>query len=170
MGWGVATVLTGLDAGGRAESSLLRLGCEFYNPKTIEQWVRRGRQVVRSVQLFPGYIFVNLLSRWQGLRAESGITGMLKDSAGPLTIRTSIIDQLRADESAGVFLPGAPPPRFKKDQPVFLMNGAGAFVDKLAIYEGMRGPERSAVMLSMLGKQVRIVVSNDSLREIGAEA
>lgn len=167
MTWACVTIFAGLDAGKRVTRGLDRLGFIYYNPLTIETWVTRGREVQRQVQLFPGYLFCQIESKWRELTSLAGVVGVLKDSGGPLRVNDRMIEQLKADEVEGVYLPQAPPPRFKKGEPVLLCDGA--YVDKVVVYDGMCGLERSAVLLSMLGKQVRCVVANEALLEIHSQ-
>jgi hypothetical protein len=167
--WSVITVMAGLDAGKRAESSLSRLGFEFYNPLMLDTWITRGRSVSRAAQLFPGYMFCRLLDRWHLLRGSAGVLGVLRDSEGPIPLDASFVAALRASEVDGVHVPSRKPPRFAAGQPVLLTEGA--YVDKLVIYDGMAGFERAAVLLTMLGKTTRKFVSVDSLIELeGASA
>jgi transcriptional antiterminator RfaH len=166
MTWAVLNISAGLDSGRRVEEGLKRLGFEFYNPRTFEKWVSKGRQVVRSVQLFPGYMFVFITKQWRVLCGTRGVIGIVKDVNGPLSVNANMIAQLRADEINGHLQLRERPPRFKNGQSVFLMSDAGAFVDKIAVYDGMCGLERSAVLLQMLGKQTRIVVPDSALMEV----
>jgi transcription antitermination factor NusG len=166
MSWAVLTILAGLDHGKRVEAGLTRLGYTYYNPLTFENWIARGRQLTRQVQLFPGYMFVTIKDQWRVLCGLRGVTGILQDGDGPLTVKQQLIDQLKADETDGYIQLPAAPPRFKHGQSVILKNEAGAFVNKLAMFDGMRGPARAAVLLQMLGKQVRIVVPESALLEV----
>lgn len=164
MTWACVTIFAGLDAGKRVERGLDRFGFTYYNPLTVETWITRGRQVQRRVQLFPGYIFCKIESKWREITSLAGVIGVLKDSGGPLAVNERLIERLKADETEGFLLPQAPPPRFKKGEPVLLCDGA--YVDKIVVYDGMCGLERSAILLNMLGKQVRCVVANEALLEM----
>jgi len=159
----VITVLAGLDSGKRAELGLSRLGCEYFNPKTVEQRIRRGRKYLQPMQLFPGYIFAKAVEQWRLLLTATGVTGIIRDEDGPLTVSDTIVEQLRRDQDSiptGI----GPVQRFRPGQAVFLM--AGSFVDKVVIFEGMRGEERCAVLMQMLGRQTRVVVDECTLAEI----
>lgn len=165
LSWAVLRILAGLDAGQRVERGLMRLDYRYYNPTTYEEWVTRGRRIQRTVQLFPGYLFVWVTEQWRILLGVRGVVGIIQDADGPLTISDHIVDGLKSDAGTdGVIrLPGAPS-RFRNGQSVILNNGP--FDHKIVVYQGMCGVDRAAVMLRMLGKQVRIVVPENALADV----
>lgn len=160
--------MPGLDSGSRVERGLDRLGYTYYNPKTFERWVSKGREITRSVQLFPGYMFVNIVAQWRVLCGTRGVTGLIRNSDGPVFVPQTMIDQLKEDERVDghIYLPQEFTPRFELGQGVHLTDGAGAYANRFAIYDGMSGLDRAAVLLQMLGKQVRIVVPESALAEV----
>lgn len=164
--WAVLTVINSLDTGKRAERGLTRLGYEFYNPRTEERWVCRGKEIIRSIQLFPGYIFVQILGQWNALLTSIDVIGIIKDSSGPLKVPDKLIELLRTDEANGAFRLPEPGERFKQGEAVRMLDQAGSFANKFARFDGMRGPERCAILLNMLGKQVRMTVPVDALAAV----
>lgn len=163
--WAVLTVINSLDTGKRAERGILRLGYELFNPRTEEQWMRRGQRVVRNVQLFPGYIFVKIIEQWRVLLTAIDVTGIVKDQDGPLKVPEQLIEQFRADEANGEYKLPEPGSRLKPGQAYRLVSNAGAYADRIVKFEGMRGQERCAVLLAMLGRQVRLTVPIEALVE-----
>lgn len=163
MSWSVLRVAGGLDAGHRAEQSLQRIGFDYYNPKTNEDWKYRGRIVTRTVQLFPSYMFVFIVDRWHVLSNLRGIFGVLRDKDGPLTVPEYLITKLRFAEKGGLILLPSQPERFAKGDKVRLSNDAGVLSTKFAVYDGMCGIERAAILMRILGTQVRIVVNESAL-------
>lgn len=165
MSWGVLKILSGLDAGQRVERGLKRLAFEYFNPITYEEWVTRGRRVQRTVQLFPGYLFVWIAAQWRCLLGLPGVTGLIQDGAGPLRVSDSLVEGIRRDtrDDGYIHLPAAPP-RFNTGQNVLL--NSGAFDHKIVVYQGMCGVDRCAILMRMLGKQVRIVVPESALAEV----
>lgn len=165
MTWSVLTIMSSLDAGKRVEFHLARQGYEFYNPKTQEWWVVKGRKVQRTVQLFPSYLFCNVITQWRALLGTVGVTGVIRDKDGPLSVSDDLIARLRCDEQDGLYLPTTEE-RFIQGQRVRLTNDTGSWADHIAIYEGMKGEDRCSVLLQLLGKQVRLVVPEVALAEI----
>ncbi len=165
MTWSVLTIMAGFDSGKRVETHLERQGYEFYNPKTFEWWQVKGHKVKRQVQLFPSYMFVNVVTQWRALLGTVGVLGVIHDSNGPLPLPEGIIEQLRSDEVDGVYEPTTSE-RFTPGQPVRLTGDAGVYSDRIVVYEGMKGDERCSVLLQLLRKQVRLVVPESALADL----
>jgi transcription antitermination factor NusG len=125
-----------------AERFLTTAGYSVYYPRISE----RGR--IRP--LFPSYIFVVQALQWHRARWSIGVVRIVAGSGGePALISDHIVDAIRAREKGGlVQLPE--PPRLKPGDSVRVTTGllAGA----LGIYAGMRGPERVAILLAVLGR------------------
>ena len=147
------------------ERGLDRLGYEYYNPRVEDKWKNRGQVVTRLVQLFPGYLFVKIIEQWQVLLTLADVIGIIKDQNGPLKVPSELVEQIRSDERGGRYRALDPQARFISGQSVRLSNQAGVYADKLAVFDGMRGPERCAVLLEMLGRRVRTTVSVEALTE-----
>ena len=145
--------MAGLDSGRKVETHLARLGFEFYNPRTVDEWLIKGRKVQRSVQLFPGYLFVNVVVQWSSLNGVPGSIGLITCDGLPQYLDDEEIERLKQDERAGVFLP-VDSEKFTKGQKVKFTDEAGVFVGKTGIYRGMKGADRCAVLFSMMGREV----------------
>jgi len=123
-------------------------GFEFYAPKIAEKRLRRGRKITRVSALFPGYLFVSIELQWHAARWSPGVLGLIMDHDTPAHIADSVINEIRSREHRGLVVlpdPGAP---FMPGERVRIH--AGAFAGKLALYAGMSGPGRVAVLLASL--------------------
>lgn len=117
---------------------------------------RRNEIVLRP--LFPGYLFVNLdpeRCRWRSINGTVGVREILTNGDTPLAVPDRIIDEIRAreDESGAVKLVA---PTFARGQVVRLLEGPMADVNGL--FEEMRDENRVVLLVSLLGRKVRMQV------------
>jgi transcriptional antiterminator RfaH len=126
---------------------LTMAGYETYCP-----WLSVKRSVV---PLFPGYAFVLIADRgWWAARWTVAVRNIVGTHIGePAHVPDSVISGLRSREKNGLIrLPTTPGLR-RGDR---VRITAGPFENHLAIYEGMKGSERVAVLLAMLGSVQRV--------------
>ena len=129
-------------------------GYETYMP-----WVSVRRSIV---PLFPGYAFVLIADHgWWAARWTVGVRNIVGTHIGePGRVPDAVISGLRARERNGLIqLPQKPGLR-RGDR---VRITAGPFENHLAIYAGMKGSERVAVLLAMLGSVQRVELA---LRDI----
>jgi transcriptional antiterminator RfaH len=117
---------------------------------------RRSEMVLRP--LFPGYLFVHLdptQCRWRSINGTFGVREILCNGESPLPVPTFIIDGIKAreDETGAVKLVA---PRFVRGQVVRLLDGPMADINGL--FEEMRDENRVVLLVSLLGRQVRMQV------------
>jgi transcriptional antiterminator RfaH len=111
----------------------------------------RERRVARKVPppLFPGYAFVLIELQWHAARWTPGVIRLVLDGARPARVPDVVIAELRARERGGLIeLPR--PPGFKHGARVRIVRGI--FAGQAALFAGMRGHERVAVLLALLGR------------------
>jgi transcriptional antiterminator RfaH len=117
---------------------------------------RRLQLVLRP--LFPGYLFVHLdpdLCRWRSINGTIGVREILSNGDAPLAVPDRIIVEIKAreDEGGAVKLVA---PAFARGQVVRLMEGPLA--DLNGLFEEMRDENRVVLLVSLLGRQVRMQV------------
>jgi transcriptional antiterminator RfaH len=117
---------------------------------------RRLQLVLRP--LFPGYLFVHLdpdLCRWRSINGTIGVREILSNGDAPLAVPDRIIDEIRAreDETGAVKLVA---PSFARGQVVRLLEGPLA--DLNGLFEEMRDENRVVLLVSLLGRKVRMQV------------
>jgi transcription antitermination factor NusG len=104
--------------------------------------------------LFPGYLFVEIVTGWWDARWSIGVRAIVGVHIGePAHVPDSVISGLRARERNGlIVLP----------QKLGLQRGdrvritRGPFTDHLAIYASMKPRDRVEVLLTMLGSVQRV--------------
>jgi len=117
---------------------------------------RRNEIVLRP--LFPGYLFVHLdldHCRWRSINGTVGVREILTNGDTPLVVSTRIVDEIKAreDESGAVKLAA---PSFARGQAVRLLEGP--LTDVNGLFEEMRDENRVILLVSLLGREVRMQV------------
>jgi transcriptional antiterminator RfaH len=158
--WYVAQ--THLYAEVKASQHLLRQGFEVYLPRYRKQR-RHARRVDHvAAPLFPRYLFVSIdvtTQRWYSIQSTVGITKLIRHGDLPAAVPEAIVSGLKCREDADGFVQLERQPRFAPGDKIRVSNGA--FCDCLGLYEAISGKDRSAILLDLLGRKVRVVLEND---------
>jgi transcriptional antiterminator RfaH len=147
----------------RAREHLLRQGFDVYLPR----WLKR-RSHARRVEwlpspLFPRYLFVGFdieTTRWRAVQSTVGVAHLVCNGGLPLPMADDIVEQIRAREAASGLIDVSP--AFRKGQPVVV--GEGPFLDQIGLFECMNDAERVTILLSLLGRDVRVKVPTYAIR------
>jgi transcriptional antiterminator RfaH len=124
---------------------LRRAGFPVYLPRTQER--ARDRQL-RTVPLFPCYLFAQVVKHWAPIVATVGVVRLLRAGDGPARLPDYVIDELHKREVDGIVR--LPP--LRRGQAVRIVRGS--LKGQFAIYQGMSGRDREHVLLSFLGREV----------------
>jgi len=145
---------------------LCQAGFETYAPRLRERRTVKGRKVVRTPLLFPGYCFVAIVLQWHAARWVPGVVRLVMDGTGPAHVPDAVIDEIRKREVRGlVELPKLPPAQF--GDAVRILRGP--FQGHLAIYAGMKPRQRVEVLLSLLGSQQRVMLAADAVEAFSCQ-
>jgi transcriptional antiterminator RfaH len=141
-------------------------GFETYLPRLREQRVLRGRKVLVTPPLFPGYAFVLITLQWHAARWAPGTCGLIMDGAQPARVPDAVIAEIRSRECDGLIeLPQRPP--LRPGDAVRVLRGP--FVGHLAIYAGMKPRERIEVLLALLGGRQRVTLARGDVEALDCE-
>jgi transcriptional antiterminator RfaH len=128
-----------------------------------EQIRIRGRKIVRTPPLFPGYAFVLVVSAWWSARWSPGVRRLVMDGEQPAHVPDDVITEIRSRERNGlVELP----------RPRGLMPGtrvrlvAGPFCDQIGLLAALRSHERVLVLLNLLGGQQRVELARSAIEVV----
>jgi transcriptional antiterminator RfaH len=139
---------------------LVRDGFETYCPR-IREIGPDGRG--RNVPLFPGYLMVRVERVWYPILSTVGVIRLLRNGDEPCRLDDSVVTKLVGAEVKG--LVRLPKPRgLQPGDQVKITRGT--FRDHIGIFEGMRGRQRSLVLLALLGRQVTVEISSDDMTPI----
>ena len=75
---------------------------------------------------------------------------------------SSIIEQLRAREDDSGLCAGGGESTFKNGDAVEITSGP--FFDRLGVFDGLNDNQRIAVLLNIMGRQVRTLVPREAIR------
>lgn len=154
--WAVAQVcaqpprrLRNAEPRSRVELRLAEAGFETYQPLTK----LRVCGEIRMAELFPGYLFVRVIEQWYTIRWTQGVRGVLMSNGRPAHLHDRIVEDLRRNEVGG-FVQLKKQPSIISGQSVRVLTGQ--FRGHLGLYEGQSSREREIVLLSLLGRMVRV--------------
>jgi transcriptional antiterminator RfaH len=148
----------------KAATHLGRQGFEVYLPRYRKQRRHARRIDVVAAPLFPRYLFVSIdlgAQRWHSIRSTIGITRLVGNGDEPDMVSPEIIEGLRDREDAEGFVLLEQGPRFSPGDRVRISDGA--FCDCLGLYEAISGHHRSAILLDLLGRKVRVVLDSQMI-------
>ena len=142
----------------KAAHHLSNQGFVPYLPRYRRRVRHARRDAIVLRPLFPGYLFVHLdptQCRWRSINGTIGVREILCNGDDPLSVPACVIDEIKAreDETGAVKLFA---PRFMRGQVVRLLDGPMADINGL--FEEMRDENRVVLLVSLLGRQVRMQV------------
>jgi transcriptional antiterminator RfaH len=134
-------------------------GFETYFPRIRERRVIRGRNVLVTPPLFPGYAFVAIELQWRPARWSPGVLSLVMDNERPARVPDADIADLRARERDGyVVLPKQLIPRTGFHAGDRLSVHSGPFTGCFGLYAGMAPRDRILVLLTMLGSRREVAL------------
>ena len=156
-------VHTHLHAEARAASHLERQGYSIYLPRYLRR--RRHARRVDTVArpLFPRYLFVTvdrLAQRWRGIQSTIGVAHLVCNGERPAVVPSAVIDELLGRQNEAGFI-RLDRPRFSPGDKIRVVDGV--FATGLGLFEGMTDHQRVAILLDLLGREVRVVLDGDAI-------
>ena len=145
-----------------AEENLLRQGFHTYLPRIRMRQRRRGQWIDAVEVLFPRYIFIRLDPEQRStatVRSTRGVVGLVRFGGQPAVVPDAVMDALRQREDAASGMHQDERPLFNKGEPVKLVDGPLAGME--GIFTQQDGDKRVIVLLELLGKANKVVVSRD---------
>ena len=142
-----------------ALNSLKLSGFETYFPRIRERRLVRGRKVLVTPPLFPGYAFIAIELQWHAARWSPGVLSLVMDGDRPSRVPDGDIADLRARERGGFVVL----PKQSKSTSGFhpgdrLRVRSGPFTGCFGLYAGMRPRDRVLVLLRMLGGEREVTL------------
>jgi len=149
---------------GRADLNLRRQGFVTYLPRYLRsrRHARRTETVARP--LFPRYLFVALdiaRDRWRAVQSTFGVSDLVIVGNYPVPLPDGVVDEIRAREGEQGYVKLGLPSGVKPGSPIRLVDGI--FADHRGVLERLADDHRVAVLLSLLGREVRVFVRAASI-------
>ena len=149
---------------GRADLNLRRQGFVTYLPRYLRsrRHARRTETVARP--LFPRYLFVALdiaRDRWRAVQSTFGVSDLIIVGNHPVPLPDGVVDEIRAREGEQGYVKLGLPSGVKPGSPIRLVDGI--FADHRGVLERLADDHRVAVLLNLLGREVRVFVRAASI-------
>jgi transcriptional antiterminator RfaH len=150
-----------------AQINLVRQGYETYLPLVRQTSRRQGRRVTVVGPMFPRYLFIRLddqSDNWAPIRSTLGVASLVRFGQHAAHVPDTLVTLLREREDEhGVQV--LPTQEYHPGSRVRITEGS------LAGYEGVllakSGRDRVVLLLEILGKHTRAVVTLDSIEPGG---
>ncbi len=143
----------------KAERNLRQQGFATYLPRYLRQ--RRHARLTDAVArpLFPRYLFVTLdltRDRWRSIHSTFGVTQLVGTGDEPRPVPDGVVDEIRAREGESGFVALGLPAGLRAGSKVRLVDGI--FADACGVLERIADDRRVAILLQLLGREVRVFV------------
>ena len=143
-------------------SNLLNQGFDAYLPRyvTLRRHARRVDYV--ATPLFPRYLFVLLditVQRWRAIQSTVGVVRIVCHGDRPAALPPGIVDEIRSREDANGMVKITDPATLRNGQAVRIVDGP--LSDYCGIFERVADDHRVALLLQILGRQVRVLLPKD---------
>src|SRR5215471_7062143 len=133
-------------------------GFEIYCLRMREQIRIRGRKVVRTPPLFPGYLFLWVVRGWWDARWSAGVCGLIMDGEQPAKVPDAVIAEIKSRERNG-FVELPKPRGFVPGMRVRVIGGP--LQNQIGLLGALRARERVMVLLNLLGGQQRVELAQN---------
>jgi transcriptional antiterminator RfaH len=142
-----------------ADLHLRRQGFTTYLPRYLRsrRHARKTETVARP--LFPRYMFVAIdvaRDRWRSIHSTIGVSHLLLAGEEPLSVPDRIVEEIRARESDDGYVALGLPSGVGPGSRVRLIDGI--FADAKGVLERIADDRRVAILLELLGREVRVFV------------
>lgn len=147
------------------EKRITGLGLEVFLP-----WLRSRRRVGTRYQwvvspLFPGYLFcrLDLFLSGKAVRYAPGVRDFVKFGSRIAEVGEDVIKEIRGRCPEGVA--EIKPRPYQPGEPVMIREGPFAGLEAIFERETV-GSERIAILLELLGRQTRLVLSSEMIARV----
>jgi transcriptional antiterminator RfaH len=149
----------------RADLNLRQQGFRTYLPRYLRsrRHARRTEQVLRP--LFPRYLFVALdiaRDRWRAIHSTFGVSHLVLAGEEPVAVPHGVVDDIRAREGGDGLVKLGLPAGLAPGSRVRLIDSI--FADATGVLERAADDRRVAILLELLGREVRVFVPAASVR------
>lgn len=147
-----------------ARENLERQGFVTYLPRIQRNKRQQGRYKPVIEALFPRYLFIQLdteTDNWMPIRSTIGVSGMIRFGGVPARVPQTLVEDLKQNESPqGIRI--EPEYHYQKGEEVEVIHGA--IRGYRAIFEKYVSSERIAVLLDIVGKHTRMLISKHDVQ------
>ncbi len=151
----------------KADLNLRRQGFSTYLPRYQRQRRHARKIEIVARPLFPRYLFVALdlaFDQWRSIQSTFGISQIILAGEKPRPLPDGVVDEIRARETDAGYVKIGLPAGVKPGSRIRLLDGV--FADATGVLEQVADERRVAILLSLLGREVRMFVPAASVGAI----
>ena len=153
-------------AEGKSAQHLRMQGYDVYLPL----WRKRRSHARRvdwiAAPLFPRYLFIRFdidRTRWRAIQSTIGVSHLISLGGGlPAPVPEGVVDAIRSREADHGLIEIVP--SFRRGEAVVV--GEGPFLDQTGLFERLIDSDRVTILLSLLGRDVRVKVPIHAIRAV----
>jgi transcriptional antiterminator RfaH len=148
----------------KASAHLQRQGFGIYLPRYLKRRRHARRVETVAAPLFPRYLFVAIdtsAQQWRCIQSTLGVSRLVCNGDQPAAVPNGVVENLQRHQDEQGFVRLSVAPQFTPGDKVRVLDGV--FTSCLGLYEKMTDGERVAVLLDLLGRQVRVVLDAESI-------
>jgi transcriptional antiterminator RfaH len=121
-----------------------------------------GRKITVTPPLFPGYLFLWVVSGWWNARWSAGVRRLVMDGLVPARVPDRVIAEIRSRERAALI--ELPKLRLEPGMRVKVLQGP--LQGQIGLLAALRPHERVLVLLQLLGGQQRVELARSAIEAI----
>jgi transcriptional antiterminator RfaH len=152
----------------KAAFHLRRQGFDVYLPRYLKRRSHARKVEWVPAPMFPRYLFISLdpeLNQWRSIRSTVGVYQFVCQGDQPTPVPVGIVESIQGSENDQGLVALGLGHRFKRGDKVRVVNGAMA--DQIGLIDCSDDQERVFILLDLMGRQVRVRLSLDSVTAIG---
>ena len=157
-------VFTKVKAERKAQEHLNRQGYSIYLPMTQKKIRRNGKYIYTTEPFFPRYMFIKLntdTDNWSPIRSTIGVACIVRFGGVPAIVPEGLIDALRIEEDA-IGLQPVVEKKLSAGEKITVIDGP--FAGYQGICQQIKGSERVAILLDIVGRNTQVVLSVHDLQ------
>ncbi|HWP27395.1 MAG TPA: transcriptional activator RfaH [Xanthobacteraceae bacterium] len=148
----------------KAKIHLGRQGFVTYLPRYLRQRRHARRCEIVPRPLFPNYLFVAFdiaRDRWRSIHSTVGVNHLVMAGEEPAPVPDGVVEEIRGREGRDGYVVLGLPAGAKIGGQVRLIDGI--FADTRGILERIVDTQRVAILLQLLGREVRVSVPSATI-------
>ena len=149
----------------KAQENLNRQGYVTYLPVMQKKHRRNGKHVFTTEPFFPRYLFIRLnqeTDNWRPISSTIGVSHIVRFGGVPAAVPKDLIECLQSHEDSE----GVQPATQKLNQGDKVTIIDGPFAGMEGVYQQLKGSERVAVLLDIVGKNTQVTLSMHDLQAV----
>lgn len=129
----------------------------------MNRFAFRGRKIIRTPPLFPGYAFVLVVSAWWSARWSPGVRRIVMDGEHPAHVPDAVIAEIRSRERNGL-VELVKSRGLRPGTKVRVVDGPLA--SQIGVLLLLKPRERVLVLLSLLGGERRVDLARNAIEAV----